>query len=171
MTFFQKLCVMATGLMVLGGCFGREAEEAPEQKPPARAEAPDPPAPAIEPHPGTVMQRKLVHAQKLLRSITREDFKAIGSQARALSALSGEADWKVHQTLTYLLLSDQFKAVCSDMEKHAKKKQVEAVTLDYMHMVLTCVKCHRHMRHEGLAVGDLKPLEALAKTTLSVEGR
>ncbi len=152
----MKIICVGTGVLavavILGGCLGREGDK-------KQAAKPQPPAeplvqPVVGPHPGPIMQRKLLHAQKLLRSITREDFGSIRAETRALSALSGEADWKVHQTLTYLLLSDQFKAVCNDMERHAKQKQVEAITLDYMHMVLTCVKCHRHMRHEGLAIND-----------------
>jgi hypothetical protein len=109
-----------------------------------------------------VMQQKLLHAQGLLQSIVREEFESVQTQARVLSMLSSKADWKVHHTLQYLLLSDQFKSVCEDMSRHAKKKNIEAVTLDYMHMVMTCVKCHQHMRLEGLAQNHRPDVGVLA---------
>ena len=97
-----------------------------------------------------VMQRKLVHGQQLFQFVVRENFPLIQREARVLSVLSSQADWKVHRTLQYQLSSDQFKAICEDIDRHAKQKNIEAVTLDYMQLVMTCVKCHQHLRNEGL---------------------
>ena len=33
-----------------------------------------------------------------------------------------------------------------DMERHAKEKNIDAASLDYMRITLTCVQCHNYIR-------------------------
>lgn len=120
---------------------------------------------AVPPHktPRSVMIAKLAHAQAVLEGIALENLPQVEKNARHLELLSQRTDWLVHRTIEYNALSMDFRRIMEDMANHAKKRNIHAVTLDYMQMTMTCVKCHSHMRREGLVeLNDQNPLETLA---------
>ena len=98
-----------------------------------------------------VMRGKLKHAQALLRGLAVEDFKQIAADAEMLGRLSREPVWNAHKTPQYVKFSEDFRAIADSMAQHAKAEKLEACTLDYMQMTMTCVNCHSHVRHAGLA--------------------
>ena len=99
-----------------------------------------------------VMKAKVAHAQAVLEGIALEDFDQIHDNARSLMALSRSADWLVHRTIAYEIYSEEFKRITQRLQIHAEKHNLHAVTLAYMELTMTCVKCHTHMRQEGLAL-------------------
>lgn len=101
-----------------------------------------------------LMKAKLSHAQAVLEGLATEDFDQVKSNAEFLHELSKATDWQVHRTVAYSVLSTEFRRIVQEMTQHAREKNQHAVTLDYMQMVMTCVKCHSHMRHEGLTSLD-----------------
>lgn len=100
------------------------------------------------------MRAKLAHANAVLEALALEDFKQVKTNAEALNRLSQATDFQVHRNLPYIRLAADFRSISSEMADHAKDKNIHAVTLDYMRMTMTCVKCHSYLRHEGLAAGD-----------------
>lgn len=131
------------------------------------SEAQAPPPDDLHVHPPVqgsigIMKAKLAHAQAVLEGIVLEDFDQVEKNAQHLNSLSQQAEWLVHRTVEYTVFSSEFRRVTEDLAKNAAKKNIHAVTLDYMQMTMTCVKCHSHMRWQGLAQADAPaPLTAM----------
>lgn len=94
----------------------------------------------------TVMERKLLHAQKMLEGLAMKDFDKIDKGAEGLMECLKEATWRINDTDKYLLYSNEFLRNIEGMQKAAKKKNIDAATLSYVEMTFTCVKCHEHLR-------------------------
>lgn len=94
----------------------------------------------------TVMERKLLHAQKLLEGLAMKDFEKIDKSTEGLMECLKEATWRINDTDKYLLYSNEFLRNIEGMQKASKKKNIDAATLSYVEMTLTCVKCHEHLR-------------------------
>ena len=135
--------VVALAAFALG--HGR-AEDLPKKAPAPAAKPAEPPK---EP---TVMQRKLAHAQKVLEGLATEDYGKIGKNADGLLDCVKDATWKIAQTDRYVLYSDDFRRGVEGMRKAAKDKKIDAAALAYVDITLTCVKCHRYLRDEGIAL-------------------
>lgn len=114
--------------------------------------ADDRPKPADPPKKPTVMQRKLTHAQKVLEGLATEDYKKIGANADGLLDCIKDATWKIAQTDRYELYSGDFRRGVEGMKKAATDKKIDAAALAYVDITLTCVKCHRYLRDEGIAL-------------------
>ncbi len=96
--------------------------------------------------PKPFMQRKLVHAQKVLEAIAMEDYQRIEHHAQQLSLLSQAATWNVINTPEYLMHSREFRRAAEQMRDAAKRKNLDAATLAYVQMTMKCVECHKHVR-------------------------
>jgi hypothetical protein len=97
-----------------------------------------------------IMQSKLVHAHAVLEAISLENYKRIERHADALESLSRESDWNVHSTMAYGVFSDEFRVVCRTLADHARERNREAVSRDYVMLVESCLNCHNYLRREGL---------------------
>jgi hypothetical protein len=98
-----------------------------------------------------LMRKKLEHSQKILEGLTAApDYKMISSHAEELMALSKEAEWKVIKTPRYEVFSNDFRNNCEDLIKAAKDKNIDAASLAYVDLTITCVKCHKHVREERM---------------------
>jgi hypothetical protein len=93
-----------------------------------------------------LMKRKLEQAQKVLAGIALNDFEVIGKHAEELIAISKEAEWMVLKTPKYEIYSNDFRRIADSLVKNAKDRNLDAATLSYVDMTLTCVKCHKHVR-------------------------
>jgi hypothetical protein len=95
---------------------------------------------------GTIMQKKLTQAQKLLEGIALADLDRVGQHARELSALSRQAEFKVLKTAQYELHANEFRRALDDIDKGVKQKNLDAATLGYVDLTMSCVRCHKHVR-------------------------
>ena len=95
---------------------------------------------------GTVMERKLKHAQGLLNGLALNDFDKITREADALILARTEATWKINETEKYMRHAVAFDDQLQRIKKAAKNKNIDAATLAYVDMTLTCVKCHDTLR-------------------------
>ncbi len=95
-----------------------------------------------------LMRKKLENAQKVLEGIALGDFKEIASHGDELMDLSKEAEWKVLKTTQYELYSNEFRRAVDAMVEKAREKNLDGVTLAYLDMTLSCVKCHKYVRQE-----------------------
>jgi hypothetical protein len=109
--------------------------------------------------PLTVMQRKLKFSQQLLESLALNQFDRMTASATELQQCAREASWRVVKTQKYELYSNDFIRQLENLQAAAKKKNTDAAALAYVEVTLTCVKCHQHIREEGVgAAPDLSPL-------------
>jgi hypothetical protein len=115
-----------------------------------QAKAPPAPAPPAQ----TLMQKKLTNAQKLLEGIALADLDTVGKHARELLDLSKQAEFKVLKTPAYELHANDFRRSLDDIQRGVTQKNLDAATLGYMDMTMTCVRCHKHVREVRMAFKD-----------------
>lgn len=93
-----------------------------------------------------LMRDKLTHASRALEGLSLEDFGKIAEAANSLGVISRTAAWRVIPTDDYSRMSKNFQEQARDMERHAKEKNIDAASLDYVRITLTCVQCHNYIR-------------------------
>jgi hypothetical protein len=124
---------------------------------PGRAD--DKPKPKDEPKKPTVMQRKLMHAEKVLEGLAVNDFVKIDKAADGLIDCVKDETWKINETEKYLAFTGDFMRRVQGLKRAAKDKNIDAAALSYVDMTLTCVKCHQYLREDRIrAVPDLSQL-------------
>lgn len=107
-----------------------------------------------KPEDATIMQKKLTHAQKLLEGIALADLAKIGEHTRQLSQLSKLAEFTVYKTPQYELHANEFRRALEDIQRGVNQKSLDAATLGYMDMTLSCVRCHKHVREVRIGLED-----------------
>lgn len=98
-----------------------------------------------------VMRQKLTYAQDILRGISLEDYAAIESSARKLKQLSQATGWFARQTPEYELFTAEMRRQTDALERAAKNKNIDAATLGYFQLTVSCVSCHKYLRGSKLA--------------------
>jgi hypothetical protein len=93
-----------------------------------------------------LMRDKLTFANKALDGLALEDFAKIEESARMMRLISRAPSWHVLDSDEYTRMSKDFQEQAADLERHAKQKNLDAASLDYMRISLTCVQCHKYMR-------------------------
>jgi cytochrome c556 len=93
-----------------------------------------------------LMIEKLQTSQKLLEAIAKGDFKQIGQHADRLSQIANQTEWMANKTPRYQLHSNEFRRAAETMAQKAKEKNLDGVTLAYMDMTMSCVRCHQYTR-------------------------
>ena len=102
------------------------------------------------------MRDKLELSQKVLEGLALEDFDLIVAKATRLSAMSKEADWRVFENPDYDQQSVLFRRQVNALTRAAKEKNLDAATLAYVRITMSCVDCHKLVR--GKLVAELEPL-------------
>ena len=102
------------------------------------------------------MRHKLELSQKVLEGLALEDFDLIVAKATRLSAMSKEADWRVFENPDYDQQSILFRRQVDALTRAAKDKNLDAATLAYVRITMSCVDCHKLVR--GKLVAELEPL-------------
>lgn len=97
-----------------------------------------------------VMHEKLDRAQALVAGIARADFPSIEANAMQLYVISEDAEFLVHDTVTYRVFSGQFRDIARRMADDARAEDLDAVTTGYQQLIDTCVGCHEYLRQERL---------------------
>jgi hypothetical protein len=112
-----------------------------------------------------LMIDKLKFAQRLLEGIVTNDFRKINGSAEELIRISKTAEWYVRRTPRYEVHSNEFRRAAEDIIRSAQAKNLDGVTLAYVDLTLTCVRCHRYareVRDARLPPGRGTPALALA---------
>jgi hypothetical protein len=120
-----------------------------------------------------VMRQKLACGHSILEGLAQADFPRIETNARRLHSISREAGWLVHDTVTYFVLSEEFRDIADQMAEGAAREDLEAVTEQYVAMVATCVECHAYVRRERLTKdfpGRVSRLETAPHPALALAG-
>ena len=82
------------------------------------------------------------------------DLVKVGEQARELSALSKLAEFKVLKTPQYELHANDFRRALDDIQRAVTRKNLDAATLGYLDLTMSCVRCHKHVREVGIGLED-----------------
>lgn len=97
-----------------------------------------------------IMQAKLIHAQAVVEGIVLGELAQVEANASQLAWISEESAWMVHDTASYVVFSEQFRAIMHEMARHARGGDLDAVIRDYGRMTNSCVACHTYLRQEKL---------------------
>lgn len=92
------------------------------------------------------MQAKLSHAQAVLDGLATEDYDKLAKSGQAISLLSQASQWQVIQTPEYVRRSAEFRRDADAITQAGRDKDLNAATLAYLKMTLSCVECHKYVR-------------------------
>lgn len=98
-----------------------------------------------------VMKLKLHYTQRVLEGLAIENFDLILTNAQNLSFLSQAANWEVRQTREYQIFTANFRHHAESLVAAAKRKNVDAATVAYFQLTVSCVNCHRYLRDAKMA--------------------
>ncbi len=108
------------------------------------------------------MRDKLELSQRVLEGLATEDYNLIITKGTRLSAMSKEADWRVFENPDYDQQSAIFRRHVNSLVKAAKDKNLDAATLAYVRVTMSCVDCHKLVRGKLVASADGLPATTLA---------
>jgi hypothetical protein len=77
------------------------------------------------------------------------------ANAQKLAALSQAAGWQARQTPEYKQLTPEFRRHAEALQKAAKEENVDAASVAWFQLTISCVNCQRHMR--GMRTVSLPP--------------
>ena len=97
------------------------------------------------------MRDKLELSQKVLEGVATEDWDLVIAKGTKLSAMTQEADWRVFENPSYEAQSKAFRQHVDSLVKAAKKEDLDAATLAYVRMTMSCVDCHKAVRGKFVA--------------------
>ena len=112
------------------------------------------------------MRDKLELSQRVLEGLATEDYDLIIAKGTRLSAMSQEADWRLFENPDYDQQSVTFRRHVNSLVKAAKDKNLDAATLAYVRVTMSCVDCHKLVRGKLVASSD-----GLQTTTLAARPR
>lgn len=94
-----------------------------------------------------LMQQKLACSQSVIQGLALEDYELLEKEAQTLQLLSLDAGWNVVQTKEYARISGEFRQAAQKIGRAGKEKNLDAAGLGYFQLTMTCIDCHRHIRH------------------------
>ena len=109
------------------------------------------------------MREKLEHSQKLLGALATEDYFTLQKMSERLSAMTQHADWQAFQNPDYTAFSAGFRTHANALTKTAKDRNIDASTLAYVRMTMSCVDCHKFVRGKQVAEVLLDPKQFAGK--------
>ena len=97
------------------------------------------------------MREKLAHSQKVLEGLAMEDYFTIQAESKKLSAMTQEATWQAFQNPDYAQHSAIFRRHANALMRAAQDKNLDAATLAYVRLTMSCVDCHKLVRGKLIA--------------------
>ncbi len=100
------------------------------------------------------MRDKLELSQRVLEGLATEDFDLLIVKGTRLSAMSKEAGWRVFENPNYEQQSAAFRRHADSLVKSARDQNLDAATLAYVRMTMSCVDCHKLVRGKFVASAE-----------------
>lgn len=97
------------------------------------------------------MREKLALSQGVLEGLTTEDYDHILARGTRLGAMSQAADWRVFENPDYDQQSVTFRRHTDSLVRAAKEQHLDAATLAYVRLTMSCVDCHKLVRGKLVA--------------------
>ncbi len=98
------------------------------------------------------MRLKLDFSKDVLEGLALEQYATIEKGGKALKRLSEAAEWEVATIPSandYVMLTTDFQRHADELVKQAKAKNIDAATLAYVKLTMSCVQCHKFIRDTG----------------------
>jgi cytochrome c556 len=95
------------------------------------------------------MRQKVAYSQQVLVGITLEDYGLIAKNAEKLVELSNKTNWYSRQVPEYELFLNEFRRNAQELMKAGQQKNLDAASLAYVQMTLSCVSCHQSIRRSS----------------------
>ena len=95
------------------------------------------------------MRQKVAYSQQVLVGIAREDYGLIANNAEKLVELSNKTNWYSRQVPEYELFLNEFRRDAQELMKAGEQKNLDAASLAYVQMTLSCVSCHQCIRQSS----------------------
>jgi hypothetical protein len=92
------------------------------------------------------MRQKVAYSQQVLVGITLEDYGLIANNAEKLVELSNKTNWYSRQVPEYELFLNEFRRNAQELMKAGQQKNLDAASLAYVQVTLSCVSCHQFIR-------------------------
>jgi cytochrome c556 len=108
------------------------------------------------------MRDKLELSQRVLEGLATEDYDLMIAKGARLSAMSKEADWRVFENPDYDQQSATFRGHVDTLVKAAREKNLDAATLAYVRVTMSCVDCHKLVR--GKLIATTRGSKAMSET-------
>jgi len=106
------------------------------------------------------MRQKVAYSQQVLVGITLEDYGLIANNAEKLVELSNKTNWYSRQVPEYELFLNEFRRNAQELMKAGQQKNLDAASVAYGQMTLSCVSCHKFIRkNSGTgSILDFRPM-------------
>jgi cytochrome c556 len=104
-----------------------------------------------------VMKFKLESSQKVLEGIATENFATVSTHAQKLVALSQAAGWQARQSPEYKQYTAEFRRHAEKLQRAAHEENVDAASVAWFQLTISCVNCHRHIRGVRTVAAPLEP--------------
>jgi hypothetical protein len=92
------------------------------------------------------MRKKLEHTEETLAGLVSEDFGAIREAAESMRILGRVEAWSRRKAIPrYDMLMASFNDACEELASGAQKENIEAATLAYTRLLVSCVHCHAEL--------------------------
>jgi cytochrome c556 len=97
----------------------------------------------------SLMRQKLAHAEKILEGISVADFQLVARHAGELNELTMPQKSGQPDTTAYKTHLQVFRFATNELERNAAEKNLDAASLAYVQMTLSCVNCHKFLREQA----------------------
>jgi hypothetical protein len=98
------------------------------------------------------MRQKVAYSQQVLIGVSLGDYGLIANNAEKLVELSNKTNWYSRQVPEYELFLNEFRRNAQDLMKAGQQKDLDAASLAYVQMTLSCVNCHKFIRKSSETV-------------------
>jgi len=92
------------------------------------------------------MRQKVQASQAILTGLANADFQAIGQNAAAMSAVEQLEKWLRADSPGYRTQLRLFEFANRELIRAAREKNLDAATLAYNQLTISCVNCHKIVR-------------------------
>ena len=99
----------------------------------------------------TVMQDKLVHAQKILEAVVTSDWVSLETHSRELEQLTNDPRWTVLKYPEYAQHSGAFVQAVQALHTAAAQRDLNKTPEAYTAVTMQCVACHRYLARARIA--------------------
>lgn len=102
------------------------------------------------------MRAKLELSQRVLEGLATEEYDLIIANGNRLSAMTLQADWSRFENPDYDPQSVIFRRQVTALVKAARDKNLDAATLAYLRVTMSCVDCHKLVRGKPIASAECR---------------
>lgn len=92
------------------------------------------------------MKNKMVASEKILEGMTRADFGQIEKYAQGMRMLTYLERWVRSDVPGYRTQLHTFDYANEAIVQGAREKNLDAVTIAYTQLAISCVQCHKYVR-------------------------